>query len=143
MPQQLNSNAGKIRAAIVANPEMSNKEIAVLVGKCRHSFGGSTGRAGEFNELLPTYYIAQVRRKMGDVPILKASCENCVFWWNRRLETGDYEGAEGDCRRNPPVIQLAMNEKYGVWPGTLHIDWCGEHTPKDGRFDKPKTAEST
>lgn len=71
MSEQPNSNAGKIRKAIRDSPSMTDLEIQSVVGKCAHSFNGTTGLANEFFSLLPVSYISQVRRKMKDAPAVE------------------------------------------------------------------------
>ena len=132
MPEQPQSNAGKIRKAIRDNPSMSNREIQSVVGKCCHSFGGTKGTAGEFFSLLPIAYVSQVRRQMKNAPAdPKPACKNCAFWEYSIYEE-DGETSMGDCRAMPPNFSPDQTkiDYQGCWPHTNPEDWCGRFRQK-------------
>lgn len=68
----------------------------------------------------------------------KPSCKTCRFFINGVSEVAEkYKKDHGECRRQPPKINLALNEsmraayeQYGTWPLVIDIDWCGEHQPR-------------
>jgi hypothetical protein len=62
----------------------------------------------------------------GNTEATKPTCINCRFWGS----FGDDEN--GQCRINPPVIHAQLIHlvdeipiEDGMWPWTLHNDWCG------------------
>ena len=63
------------------------------------------------------------------------TCKTCRFW--QPYITHNTESFNGECHIRAP--QIVTDADGGAprtaWPYTVHIDWCGEHQPKD--IDKP------
>lgn len=64
------------------------------------------------------------------------TCETCRYW------CGKVSGrlySPGECRRYPPAIapdDTPYSRLYTkVWPVMSAKEWCGEHTPTEGKSD--------
>ena len=66
-------------------------------------------------------------------------CKTCRFWGPDI--TDKPEAFNGECHvRAPQIVNDADSATWHTaWPRTVHIDWCGEHEPKD--IDKPDDTE--
>jgi hypothetical protein len=47
------------------------------------------------------------------------SCNRCVYWQS-------LDDREGECRRQPPVVDFVDGAPESAWPATNATDWCGE-----------------
>lgn len=68
------------------------------------------------------------------------SCWDCRFFDTSLLLNRDQppeeECEQGECRRYPPVIDLANREasvNYALYPIVIACDWCGEFRPRAAR----------
>ena len=74
---------------------------------------------------------------------MRGACGTCRFW--EPFISHKAETFQGECRlRAPQVVidkdgETPFSRQVTAWPRTAHIDWCGEHEPKD--IDKPDDTE--
>lgn len=60
-------------------------------------------------------------------------CETCKFWRRNGTAAGGPPTNEGQCRRNPPVVEQPIDDEcpmWNNWPLTTTMAWCGEFKPR-------------
>ena len=60
-------------------------------------------------------------------------CSSCRFFERRTFRTRATIGG-GECRRRPPSVSTRLQgdecSEFGVFPGVMENDWCGEFAPQ-------------
>ena len=70
----------------------------------------------------------------------RPTCETCRWWDHVEDEFARF----GDCRAKSPrfmgdsdyapwQLETAERERFRIWPLVYSDDFCGEHTPREGK----------